>query len=226
MQRAHRHRTDKPAEDTTKPDVEESTEITSAPVIDPNGAASMGTYVFNSNATGGTFNVTDNNSTHGNITFSFRGIDSEGAKLRSDNKTTIKLSAETKVFIKYVKGDGVVMSNGTDTYEFNSTTDTHTLPAGTYTLQGASNSNSVIASMQLTATSSTTPEEPDDPSEPSQVLGDADGDGIVSLEDIQAIIDYAIGKLTNVTNGTMADVNGDGKVTAYDAFLIGKKLLN
>ncbi len=136
-------------ETTTKTD--ESTETTT---VDSNGAASMGTYVFGDSASGGDFNITDNG-TYGNIAFSFRSIETTGAKLRSDNKSTFKLAGETEVSIVYVSGPGVTITDGTNTYTFDDTDSMFRLPAGNYTLAGASSSNSIIASMTLKATGTT-----------------------------------------------------------------------
>ena len=39
------------------------------------------------------------------------------------------------------------------------------------------------------------------------------------------VLDFASGKISAVTKADLADVSGDGKVTAYDAYLIGKIIL-
>ena len=205
------------SEDSTESTTESSTESTTAaqpPVIDPSGAASMGTYEFGSSATGGTFNVTDNG-TYGNIVFNFRSVETTGAKLRSENKSTFTLAAETKVSIEYGSGAGVIITDGTNTYTFDDTESMFILPAGNYTLQGESSSNSIINSMTLTATGTT----------PVVLNGDADGNGKVDNADVQMVLDYASGKIGSVTNAELADVSGNDTVTAYDAYLIGKIIL-
>ncbi len=60
---------------------------------------------------------------------------------------------------------------------------------------------------------------------PTALTGDATNDGIVNSADVQMVLDYASGKINSVTNGELADVSGDGTVTAYDAYLIGKIIL-
>lgn len=53
-------------------------------------------------------------------------------------------------------------------------------------------------------------------------LYDVTGDGLVNGQDVQAILDYVLGKLTTV--GENADLNGDSEVTSYDAYLLLEKL--
>lgn len=60
---------------------------------------------------------------------------------------------------------------------------------------------------------------------PTPVVGDADDNGKVENADVQMVLDYVSGKASDVTNAKLADVSGDGKVTAYDAYLIGKIIL-
>ncbi len=64
------------------------------------------------------------------------------------------------------------------------------------------------------------------PDDPDGVKGDANDSGAVENADVQMVLDFASGKIASVTNPTLADVNGDGMVTAYDAYLIGKIILN
>lgn len=205
--------------ETTTKSVENPTETTTsvAPIIDPDGYASMGTYIFGSSASGGTFNVTSNG-TYGNIVFSLRSIEATGAKLRAENVSTFKLANETVVSIEYGSGSGVVITDGVTTYEYNDTESSHVLPAGTYTLKGASTSNSAINSMILKETGVVDPT--------PTVKGDADNNGTVQDADVQMVLDFASGKISSVTNSALADVNGDGMVTAYDAYLIGKIILS
>ncbi len=53
---------------------------------------------------------------------------------------------------------------------------------------------------------------------------DFNGDGKVTEADGQAILDYAVGKLDALTNQDKADLNEDGKITAYDAELFLARL--
>lgn len=51
---------------------------------------------------------------------------------------------------------------------------------------------------------------------------DVTGDKLVNGEDVQAILDYVIGAREAI--GENADLNGDGEVTSYDAYLLLEKL--
>ena len=51
---------------------------------------------------------------------------------------------------------------------------------------------------------------------------DVTGDKLVNGEDVQAILDYVLGKRETI--GEHADLNGDGEVTSYDAYLLLQKL--
>lgn len=53
---------------------------------------------------------------------------------------------------------------------------------------------------------------------------DLDGDGDTDKADAQALLDYAVGKRAELAYLDRADLNGDGKVTAYDAELYLEKL--
>ena len=53
---------------------------------------------------------------------------------------------------------------------------------------------------------------------------DFNGDGKVNEADGQALLDYAVGKLDEIRNPENADLNEDGKVTAYDAELFLTRL--
>ena len=56
--------------------------------------------------------------------------------------------------------------------------------------------------------------------DPSQY--DVTGDKLVSGEDVQAILNYVLGKREII--GENADPNGDGEITSYDAYLLLQKL--
>ncbi len=49
-----------------------------------------------------------------------------------------------------------------------------------------------------------------------QVLGDVDGDGLVSIGDVSTMINYILGKLDGDFASDVADVNGDGEVNIAD----------
>ena len=46
---------------------------------------------------------------------------------------------------------------------------------------------------------------------------DFNGDGLVSGEDAQALLDYITGVREEITNADAADLDGNGSVTSYDA---------
>lgn len=53
---------------------------------------------------------------------------------------------------------------------------------------------------------------------------DVDKDGDTDADDAQAIIDYVVGKEVDSFDAVAADVDGDGKITSYDAHLLLKNL--
>ena len=48
---------------------------------------------------------------------------------------------------------------------------------------------------------------------------DFNGDGAVNVLDGQTLLDYAAGKVTELTNADLADINEDGAINSYDAYL-------
>ena len=58
------------------------------------------------------------------------------------------------------------------------------------------------------------------------ILGDANGDGQVTVTDAVAVVDYTRGQHPAGFNETAADVSGDGYVTATDAVLILNLILS
>ena len=53
---------------------------------------------------------------------------------------------------------------------------------------------------------------------------DFNGDGLVSGEDAQALLDYITGVREEITNADAADLDGNGSVTSYDAYLFLRSL--
>ena len=53
---------------------------------------------------------------------------------------------------------------------------------------------------------------------------DFNGDGRIREDDGQALLDYAVGKRSELSNQDRADLNGDGQITAYDAELFLSRL--
>lgn len=148
---------------TTQVSTEEEpdTETTTSKPADPSGAATMGTYVFGSNASGGDFNITSKSlGKYGNVSCEFRDMTTDGAKSRKDDgngNITFTLKSKTKVAITS-SGKGMLATNEATgaTYEFAAGSDiVQVLEAGTYNLEGANaSSNSAISKMVLTAVDS------------------------------------------------------------------------
>ena len=53
---------------------------------------------------------------------------------------------------------------------------------------------------------------------------DFNGDGYVNSNDGQALLDYVVGTTDSITNADKADIDGDGDVDTYDAYLFLNKL--
>lgn len=51
---------------------------------------------------------------------------------------------------------------------------------------------------------------------PTEIMGDVDGDGHVTMADVYAIVDFIMGKNPSPFNENMANVNGDDKVDVAD----------
>lgn len=56
------------------------------------------------------------------------------------------------------------------------------------------------------------------------MMGDADGNGVVDMEDARTIARYVVHQIPAIPNPTGADANQDGKVDMEDAFIIAKKV--
>ena len=155
--------TTKQAEVTTKAEgnteqttEEQSEETTSSVPVDPSGAASMGTYVIGTGASGGTFNVTEKTAKVGNVSFEMRSISTGEGNFRKDDGSGIsfKLATPAKVTC-VVTNKPMVLVNSTTfaTYDYPIGTTTIEVPAGTYSLEGNdAGSNSKISKLVLEAT--------------------------------------------------------------------------
>ena len=53
---------------------------------------------------------------------------------------------------------------------------------------------------------------------------DFDGNTMVNADDVQALLDYVVGKRTEISNEQYGDLDGDGTVTSYDAYLLLRAL--
>ena len=56
------------------------------------------------------------------------------------------------------------------------------------------------------------------------IKGDANDDSKVTVDDVTMIMDFAVGKISAVTNATNADVTGDKTVDVDDAYKISQFL--
>ena len=57
------------------------------------------------------------------------------------------------------------------------------------------------------------------------LVGDADGDGEVTIADAQAIVDYLLGRAPANFVPDNADANGDGAVTIADAAFVVNEIV-
>ncbi len=211
---------------TTTKTVESSTETTTAPVIDDNEYAAAGKYVLGTSASGGDFNITSKNVNAGNVSFALRDIVAAGGRIRGEEDggyITFEIDKTAKITIMVNSGrdDVKIREYGTpDTvaeYAAGSET-TNTIPAGSYIIESVNGSNAEISYITIVYDTSVDPT-------PDPVIGDADNNGTVQAADVRMILDFASGKSSSVTNSALADVSGDGKVTAYDAYLVGRIIL-
>jgi hypothetical protein len=60
----------------------------------------------------------------------------------------------------------------------------------------------------------------------SNVLGDANGDGVVDVADVVAIVNYILEKSAENFNFKAADVNGDNIIDAADVVLVVNIILD
>ena len=61
---------------------------------------------------------------------------------------------------------------------------------------------------------------------PMILLGDVNGDGNVTGDDVDAVAKHIVGQAPDVFYEEAADINGDGKIDAADIVLIVKLILN
>jgi pectate lyase/amb allergen len=133
-------------------------------------------------------------------------------KLGKTADLTITSGGEKPLFISNTAGDANGQSLGSGTVTATG------LSAGTwyiYNTGGNVTINDIVVKMDGGTVDPT----------PTPVAGDADGNGKVDNADVQMVLDFASGKISAVTKADLADVNKDGNVTAYDAYLIGKIIL-
>lgn len=126
----------------------------------------------------------------------------------------IVASAETYNYLKFTKTD-----NSTVTYSveglkltYDNTNVTITNAEGTATLPLAQ-----VRDMEFTNDPSTTP---------SVLGGDVNNDGVISIADATALIDYLLGGDATGIDLDAADFNGDGEVTISDATALIDYLLS
>lgn len=207
---------------TTKTEISSETTTTSA--VSGDGYAAAGKYVLGTSASGGSFNINAKVMEAGNVNFALRDVVATGGRIRSQEDggyITFELEKAAKISIMASSGrDDVKIrefgtTNTVATYAAGSEV-TNEIPAGSYIIESLNNSNAEIAYIVISYDSTPTPVE---------LIGDANNDGKVDALDVSMVLDYASGKISEVTNTRLADVSGDGKVTAYDAYLIGKIIL-
>ena len=58
------------------------------------------------------------------------------------------------------------------------------------------------------------------------IFGDANGDGLVDMADVVAVVNAAMGHAPDNFDEAMADINGNGKVDEEDASLLAESLFN
>ena len=61
---------------------------------------------------------------------------------------------------------------------------------------------------------------------PMILLGDVNGDGNVTGDDVDGVAKHIVGQAPDVFYEEAADINGDGKIDAADIVLIVKMILN
>ncbi len=145
-------------QDTT--DEEETSTETTTEAGKAGDPVEMGTYVFGSSASSGTYNITTKTSLQGNMDVALRNINSGYGTLRGDGDTYISFTLDKTAEFTITYGNKAVALYNVTTGE---TTDlaladspyTTTLSAGSYSvLGGDTSSNSYIYSIVLTAVDS------------------------------------------------------------------------
>lgn len=221
-----------PSSETTT-SVEPSSETTTTAQPDDNdGYALEGTYIIGQSASGGNYNISTKVITAGNINFNL-GSMSTGGRIKTqedDSYISFELYKPADVTITATSGRPDVNARifGETTVQAvfaNGSSETYRLPAGSYVLESANPTSNAEITQIVIKYADSEGEDPVDPIDPVELKGDADGSGTVDRADVQMVLDFTSGKITSVTRADLADVNGDGSVTAYDAYLIGKIIL-
>ncbi len=210
------------ASQTTTTSADTTTEATTAASSDDNdGYAMAGTYVINSSATGGDYNISTKSTTAGNVIFSLRDMATTGGRIRNmedGGYISFELNNSANITITVGSGreDVQIRAYGSTTIAATYTagaSETYTIPAGSYVMESVSDSNAEVASFVIEYISSG-----DNPS--TVTMGDANGDGNVTIADVKEILSYVVGSIASVTNEDAADVNSDSEISSRDAYLI------
>jgi len=67
---------------------------------------------------------------------------------------------------------------------------------------------------------------PEVPDEPQYIVGDVNGDGMVTIKDVTALIDYLLGGNAEPINEAAADVNQNGGIAINDVTALIDLLLS
>jgi hypothetical protein len=62
--------------------------------------------------------------------------------------------------------------------------------------------------------------------EKETTIGDANGDGVINMSDVDIIVNYMLGKTESSFNAEAADANKDGKIGMPDVMFILNYIIN